>query len=1739
MASSDPPPPSSSPSLELPGMGNPPSRRPSIRSANPSTIGSRGSSPTPGSPALGPSAGANGRGGASGERGGDPVPAPGASTGLNLPSTPPRVGKGSLRRSAGNATASSSSTATRPEAGTFLTRFLGTFRPPSASPARPPLPRSLSSPLQRSSELTSLLSTSSIPSIPAAQQNGALSTPGGPPPSPARSTASTSSLSKRFRPAFGRSKSQAGSPKASPVNSPAASPALSYESPQLSPGSPATLKGRERDPMELAMVGHDSGAGASGSPGHYRTPTGDTLGMPRRGSGMSAMTVQANDRLSTSGSLGGAHPGTPLHSIAEPSLYPRSVHLEHSLELIATLLPPALLLLSQLGPTHLFSPPLQFPSLFDVTLSISSFRKSSLSVATDDRSQSGNSNLHIPSDRASIASTATNETATTATSFLPAHPTTDHLRPSYSHELHAPSTLSVPAVSAAAIWRLFRGFEWIGEVGKGEQPLPPSPNSSSLGGPPLELADEPEQVFCFPALVQGVADVLAADAAARGVELVIGQVGNGSAPSPAATPAVTPMAEGKGKEALGAADGAPKKDTEARELLVRADERAWSVALVWILHHILAGATSGATIEVRFLATAASPPATPAASAQMAPDRSTTASPPASTAGRRQKWWTVSLEILHAAAPPATAVPYNADATPSPPFSHSLPTPPFDSPFARSLFSLVGFDLRAAGTGATDTAAKSWVLEALLPAARPKATPSDEPSSLLGRRRASLEAIVGQEPTMNELKRFAENALKGHRVALHAGEQSTFAKHLTMYLAGWGMDVQHVPLDSEAPLSSGSSTHGNEYKSRPLPNGRFDSGFSGTDAGSPPVVGSSPGSDGSHKSPELGAVGGGAVEPNSNLVIIDDDVSTLRRLLVALRAPPLHIAPTLAATPTRKSTNPWVILHFASLTHYKTIKEIVQDALATSRSPTLPEVLVVPKPAGPRRIITALWTALKRPAVDPFLPPIATSPTSPGIQYWTPRLSPALAKEQEFDFGGDPGSAKDITSGATLGKPRTPPIYFAPGGAPYPTSGLPPSPLGKIADTQDSYFSSVAEELKESTPSEGMVIQSPDGRSGIFFQPQPRSSRSASAKERVVASRPMERDRLPGDVAVPEDAIDTAAESPGPTSRVSTAAPHEIGLGSAGARRIASNSSSHHGSISDASPGPLGTPALTLDSFISAAAKSRAAGEDVSPEELPPSEALARQSSTIAGTTRASASARHNRSGSSGSGGASNAPSPRALVGASSPVFSPGGRRGTASGPVSPAGSPPPATPGGPAAQGAAAAKAQSGAPGSPTGARNGARSRTATVTSMPKNKRKVSRKSTLPTVPPIRVLIVEDNPINQTILSMFMKKQGIKFEVAKDGEQAVEKWQKGNYHLVLMDIQLPVKDGIQATREIREMERAMNVGTFITTPTSDLGSPMSSVSSNPLSAPNSPLLSMPVIIVALTASSLQADRVAALAAGCNDFLTKPVSLPWLQSKLVEWGSMAYLSGFSRKPDPMEPGAPTGRPATPGRSLPQTVTPPSFSEGLATNASQIARHLHIDRSTSRTSSPVDGRLAPAGSSGSTPGVIPESGADLATPVDSSTAAHLINPTFAITSPTPHDTPGTAVPAVPAVPGATDTPAPPAGGDTKQTLDLVENKLEGLVQEQEEKRADSHGRSVPHRPGPTPLPPSVLTAGDPLLDSVVAEGARLAEVGRGRSGSASFTQAIVESGVSSAASSIRGSVESLRSLRKTGSFTEES
>lgn len=144
----------------------------------------------------------------------------------------------------------------------------------------------------------------------------------------------------------------------------------------------------------------------------------------------------------------------------------------------------------------------------------------------------------------------------------------------------------------------------------------------------------------------------------------------------------------------------------------------------------------------------------------------------------------------------------------------------------------------------------------------------------------------------------------------------------------------------------------------------------------------------------------------------------------------------------------------------------------------------------------------------------------------------------------------------------------------------------------------------------------------------------------------------------------------------------------------------------------------------------------------------------------------------------------------------------------------------------------------------------------------------------------------------------------------------------------MPVMDGITATKEIRRLEKMYGTVTFPSTPQSEGQQTPSEASTSDSRANTTPYRSS-VIIVALTASSLQADRVAALAAGCNDFLTKPVSLQWLNSKIIEWGSIKALQMYAD-------------------IRPEVVK--SFSHGQAQQAQNVARRLHVP----------EGRMTPTG-----------------------------------------------------------------------------------------------------------------------------------------------------------------------------------
>jgi CheY-like chemotaxis protein len=114
------------------------------------------------------------------------------------------------------------------------------------------------------------------------------------------------------------------------------------------------------------------------------------------------------------------------------------------------------------------------------------------------------------------------------------------------------------------------------------------------------------------------------------------------------------------------------------------------------------------------------------------------------------------------------------------------------------------------------------------------------------------------------------------------------------------------------------------------------------------------------------------------------------------------------------------------------------------------------------------------------------------------------------------------------------------------------------------------------------------------------------------------------------------------------------------------------------------------------------------------------------------------------------------------------------------------------------------------------------------------------------RVLVVEDDSVNQQVIDLFLKKMNLTPAFAPDGEVAIEKANLDDFDLVLMDCQLPGIDGMEATRQIRQR-----------------------------------LGDRPLTIVALTANASTTVREACLAAGMNDFLSKPVRLDLLAGLLT------------------------------------------------------------------------------------------------------------------------------------------------------------------------------------------------------------------------------------------------------------------
>jgi osomolarity two-component system response regulator SSK1 len=156
-----------------------------------------------------------------------------------------------------------------------------------------------------------------------------------------------------------------------------------------------------------------------------------------------------------------------------------------------------------------------------------------------------------------------------------------------------------------------------------------------------------------------------------------------------------------------------------------------------------------------------------------------------------------------------------------------------------------------------------------------------------------------------------------------------------------------------------------------------------------------------------------------------------------------------------------------------------------------------------------------------------------------------------------------------------------------------------------------------------------------------------------------------------------------------------------------------------------------------------------------------------------------------------------------------------------------------------------------------------------------------------INVLVVEDNLVNQKIMARHLKSCNVQFQIASTGKEALEIWKKGGFHLCFMDIQLPFMSGIEVTKEIRRLERLNHIGSI-----SNHNGEENHIHTDLNDVLDLSLFRSPIIIVALTASTGATDQQNALAAGCNDYLTKPVQLKWLKNKLTEWGYMQALINY-------------------------------------------------------------------------------------------------------------------------------------------------------------------------------------------------------------------------------------------------------
>lgn len=171
----------------------------------------------------------------------------------------------------------------------------------------------------------------------------------------------------------------------------------------------------------------------------------------------------------------------------------------------------------------------------------------------------------------------------------------------------------------------------------------------------------------------------------------------------------------------------------------------------------------------------------------------------------------------------------------------------------------------------------------------------------------------------------------------------------------------------------------------------------------------------------------------------------------------------------------------------------------------------------------------------------------------------------------------------------------------------------------------------------------------------------------------------------------------------------------------------------------------------------------------------------------------------------------------------------------------------------------------------------------------------TLATRLPLRVLLCDDNVINQKVALRLLKQMGYRADVAANGLEALAALDRQPYDLVFMDVMMPEMGGLEATEEIRRRQKQLD---------------------------KFPHCKSPLIIVAMTASAMQGDREKCIASGMDDYIAKPVRLEDVRTIVERWGATASQTEAPATPAAAEEPKASAEPSMPAAAMPAPASEP-------------------------------------------------------------------------------------------------------------------------------------------------------------------------------------------------------------------------